>query len=126
MQKLIDGLWHNETILGIPVSLDAVDPNGDYIHIGDVTTDGYSGTFGYTWEPEIPGQYTVTATFMGDESYGSSFATTYVGVSESPTTSPTPTATQTVQTPYELYTIGTGIAIIIAIAITVVLVRKRP
>ena len=56
----------------------AVDPNGNYIHIADVTSDGYSGTFGYTWEPETAGQYTVTATFLGDDSYGSSFATTYV------------------------------------------------
>jgi outer membrane protein assembly factor BamB len=127
MQYPIDGIYQNETITGVPVSLDAVDPNGNYIHIGDVTTDGYSGTFGLTWEPEIPGQYTVTATFMGDDSYGSSFATTYVGVSEAPAESPTPTPTQTTQTPYELYTIGTGVAIIIAIAIVaVLLLRKRP
>ena len=71
MQYPIDGIDHNSTISGVPVSLDTVDPNGNYIHIGDVTTDGYSGTFGFTWQPEISGQYTITATFMGDESYGS-------------------------------------------------------
>ncbi|MCZ2809573.1 MAG: PQQ-binding-like beta-propeller repeat protein, partial [Candidatus Bathyarchaeota archaeon] len=43
MQMPIAGLWSNETITGVPVSLDAVDPNGNFIHIGDVTTDGYSG-----------------------------------------------------------------------------------
>ena len=71
----IAGIWGNETITGVPVSIDAVDSNGNNIHIADVTTDGYSGAFGYTWKPEITGQYTITATFMGDESYGSSFDT---------------------------------------------------
>ncbi len=77
-QMPIGGLWGNETITGVPVSIDVKDPNGNYNHIADVTSDGYSGTFGYTWKPTLAGMYTVTATFMGDESYGSSFATTYV------------------------------------------------
>ena len=51
MQHPIDGVDHNATITGVPVSIDAVDPNGNYIHIGDTTTDGYSGTFGFTWTP---------------------------------------------------------------------------
>jgi outer membrane protein assembly factor BamB len=86
MQMPIGGLWGNETMTGVPVSLDTLDPNGNYVHIGDVTTDGYSGTFGFTWEPEVPGQYQVTATFMGDDSYGSSFATTYVNIAEAAAT----------------------------------------
>jgi hypothetical protein len=129
MQKPIDGLWHNETIAGVSVSLDTVDPNGNYIHIGDTVTDGYSGTFGYTWEPEIAGQYTVTATFMGDESYGSSFATTYVGISEAPAESPTPTAIsfESINNTTITAIIGATIAIIIAIAIAMLLtLRKRP
>jgi outer membrane protein assembly factor BamB len=90
LQFPIGGIWNNETITGVPVSLDALDPNGNYIHIGDVVTDGYSGTFGYMWTPEIEGQYAVTATFNGDESYGSSFAQTYVGVGEATEPYPTP------------------------------------
>ncbi len=77
-------------VTGVPVSLDTLDPNGNFIHIADITTDGYSGTFGYTWTPEVPGTYAVTATFMGDESYGSSFAQTYVGVGEAPEPYPEP------------------------------------
>ena len=46
IQHPIDGFFHNQTITGVPVSIDAVDPNGNSVHIGDVTTDGYSGTFG--------------------------------------------------------------------------------
>jgi len=123
----IDGFWHNETITGVPVSLDATDPNGNSIHIGDVITDGYSGTFGFTWHPEISGQYTVMATFMGDDSYGSSFATTYATISEAAVVTPTPTQTPIIMPPYEMYTVGTGIAVIIAVAIIgLLLLRKRP
>ncbi len=79
-----------DNVTGVTVSLDTLDPNGNFIHIGDVTTDGYSGTYGFTWEPEIPGQYTVTATFIGDDSYGSSFGTTYVSADEAPPATPEP------------------------------------
>jgi hypothetical protein len=112
-------------MVGIPVSLDAVDPNGNYIHIGDVTTDGYSGEFGFTWEPKATGQYTITATFLGDESYGSSFATTFAIVSDTPVETPAPTLSITMP-PFELYTAASAIAIILAIAIAVLLLRKRP
>ncbi|MEM2098317.1 MAG: PQQ-binding-like beta-propeller repeat protein [Candidatus Bathyarchaeia archaeon] len=125
MQLPIDGIWHNETITGVPVSLDALDPNGNYVHIGDVVTDGYSGTFGFTWTPEVPGQYKVTATFMGDDSYGSSFATTYVTVSEVPPASPTPSPPQAppdyMPMMYAILLVG-----IIAIVISLIsLFRKR-
>ena len=129
-QQPIDGLWHNETINGVPVSIDAVDPNGNYIHIGDVVSDGYTGSFGYTWLPENAGQYTVTATFKGDDSYGSSFATTYASMNEPTAASPTPTTTSlaNIATTTDLMTYITvaAIAIIIAIAIVgVLLLRKR-
>jgi hypothetical protein len=124
-QMPIDGIWHNETITGVPVSLDTLDPNGNYVHIGDVTTEGYSGTFGYTWEPQVPGQYTVTATFMGDDSYSSSFATTYVSVGEAPpaTATPEPPQAPPDYTPllYALLAVG----IIAIILILLVLFRKR-
>ncbi len=126
LQMPVAGLWQNETITGVPVSLDVVDPNGNSYNIGTVTTDGYSGTFGYTWIPEIPGQYTVTATFLGDDSYGSSFATTYIAVVEAPDESVTPTQTPLTMPPFEMYTVGSAVAIIIAIAIAVLLLRKRP
>ena len=126
MQKPIDGIWHNETITGVPVSIDAVDPNGNYVHIADVTSD-VSGTFSYMWTPDLAGKYTVTATFMGDDSYGSSWAETAVGIVNAPQASATPTATPIAMPPFELYTVGTGIAVIIAVAIVGLLIlRKRP
>ncbi len=81
MQKPIGGLYGNETIIGVPVSIDAVDPNGNYVHIGDTTSD-VSGTFGFTWTPTIAGNYKITATFIGDDSYGSSWAQTYAAVAQ--------------------------------------------
>jgi hypothetical protein len=125
LQQPIAGIWNNETITGVPVSLDAIDPNNNPIHIGETTTEGYSGTFGYTWKPEIAGQYKVTATFMGDDSYGSSFATTYVSVSEAPAATATP---EPLQIPPDntalMYVIL--VAVIVAIVIGLLaLFRKR-
>ncbi|MDR2707922.1 MAG: hypothetical protein LBB87_04175, partial [Nitrososphaerota archaeon] len=83
MQAQVGGIYGNVSLVGVPVSLDVLGPNGNYYNIGTTTSDGYSGTFGFSdWVPEVAGQYTVTATFMGDESYGSSYATTYLVVSE--------------------------------------------
>jgi outer membrane protein assembly factor BamB len=125
MQLPIDGIWHNITLFGVPVSLDALDSNGNWQHIADVTTDAYSGTFGYTWEPEISGQYKVTATFLGDDSYGSSSATTYVGVTEAPPEAATPEPAKE-PIDYTLAIVGVGIAMIIAVAIaTILILRKR-
>jgi hypothetical protein len=131
MQQPIDGLWHNETIAGVPVSLDAVDPNGNFVHISTVTTDGTTGTYGYTWTPTIAGDYKIFATFAGDDSYGSSFATTYATAVNAPTTT-TPTTTSApsnLATTSDLmtYIVAVGIAIILAVAIaTVLILRKRP
>ena len=112
-------------VIGVPVSIDAVDPNGNAIHIATVTSD-MSGTFGFTWAPDVPGQYKVTATFAGDDSYGSSWAQTYASVIQAPTTTIAPTPTPIVNPPYEMYTLGTGVAIIIAIVLAVLMLRKRP
>ena len=104
----MDGIYHNLTITGVPISLDAVDPNGNSVHIGDVTTDGYSGTFGFVWQPEIAGKYQITATFKGDDSYGSSFATTYASITE-PEQTAAPTATSNpvdVTAPFVTYVIA--------------------
>jgi hypothetical protein len=113
---------------GVPVSLDAVDPNGNFIHIGDATTDT-SGTFGYSWTtPNVPGQYTIVATFKGSNSYSSSSSETYMNIAEpNPTASPIP---ETAQPPTEMYILGVGVAMVIAIAIVGVvlalMIRKRP
>jgi hypothetical protein len=109
---------------GVSVSLDTVDPNNNFVHIATVTSD-MSGTFSYMWQPEITGKYTVTATFAGDDSYGSSFAETAVGVVEAPpataTPEPTPAAPDYTLLLYALLAVG----IIAILLILIVLFRKR-
>ena len=72
MQMPIGGLYNNVTITGVPVSIDAVDPNGNSVHIGDATSD-VSGTYAFTWTPQTTGDWQITATFVGTNSYGSSW-----------------------------------------------------
>ena len=130
MQAWMEYLYEQQAMptnaKGVEVTLDAVDPNGNFIHIGTATSD-ISGTFGYAWTtPDVPGKYTIIATFAGSESYGSSYAETYAVLSEAPAT-PTPPPVAAPLPPYEMYTIGTGIAIIIAVAIVgILLLRRRP
>ena len=89
MQRPINGFYHNVTVTGVPVSIDVIDPNNNYFHLNTVTSDE-KGNFAYSWNPSISGQYKITATFAGDESYGSSWATTYAIVSDAPAVLATP------------------------------------
>ena len=124
MQRPIDGFFHNVTVTGVPVSIDVIDPNSNFFHLDTVTSDE-KGNFGYSWNPTIAGQYKITATFEGDQSYGSSWATTYATVSDAPTTQPTqePVSIDTTNT-VMIPLIAGVIAIIIAIAIVGVVVLQ--
>jgi hypothetical protein len=129
-QMPIGGIYNNITITGVPVSIDAVDPNGNFQHIGDTMSD-VSGTFAYTWtSPSTTGDYKITATFMGSDSYGSSFAQTYAnvagaGASPTPTTSGGGGASNVTNSDLLTYLIVGIIAIIIAIAIVGALILRR-
>ena len=119
IQTPINGVFGDKEIIGVPVYLYAVDPNGNDVYIGEVISDGYSGTFGFdNWIPELPGLYTITATFMGDESYGMSSATTYLTVAEGEAI---PSADNTV-----LYAvIGTAVAMLTVLVIFGILLLKK-
>jgi outer membrane protein assembly factor BamB len=116
MQKPIDGIWHNETITGVPVMLTAIDSNNNPTDLGTVTTDGYYGSFSKTWTPPNVGDYKIIASFAGDNSYGSSSASTTVSITE--VANSTPTATQN-QNDYSMMIIESTIAIIIVIVVAV-------
>jgi hypothetical protein len=111
---------------GVDVSIDVVDANGNFRNIGTATSD-VSGKFGLMWEPDIPGMYTIIATFAGSESYGSSFAQTYMGVVEAPAATPPPDPTPVSMT--DTYVIGLGVAALIAIIVfgllILLMLRKR-
>jgi len=70
-------------IVGLPISIDAVDPNNNYVHLGDTTSDA-SGSFSLMVTPESSGKYTVYATFAGSGSYYAAYAQTALGVQEKP------------------------------------------
>ncbi len=112
---------------GVPVSIDAVDPNNNFVHLGETVSDE-SGTFAFVWTPEMAGDYKISATFVGDDSYGSSYANTYVTVADA--AAPTPTASQNSSTndivgALSTYLIGVAIAIIIAVAIVGMLILRK-
>jgi hypothetical protein len=68
---------------GVEVVLTTLDPNNNFYEIGRTTSD-MNGNYGLIWEPPVPGKYQIIATFEGSAAYGSSDATTYIGVIETP------------------------------------------
>lgn len=120
MQTQIGGVHGNVSMVGVPVLLNVVDPNGNYIDIATVTSDGYSGTFGYVWKSTVQGEYVITATFIGDESYGSSFATTYLFVDGSNATNGASTNNTVIYT-----IIGATIAMMVVMIVCFLLFRKK-
>jgi len=127
LQMPIDGLWHNETIAGVPVTLTAIGSDGSVTDLGQVTTNGYYGTFSKAWTPPKEDTYTIIASFAADDSYGSSNAATAVTVGPAPATPETPEIPTPVD--YTMTITYAAIAIIIAVAIAlalaVLLLRKR-
>ncbi|MFB3889850.1 MAG: PQQ-binding-like beta-propeller repeat protein [Candidatus Bathyarchaeia archaeon] len=64
---------------GVPVKVTCYDPNGNFQAIGTVTSDD-GGSFGIAFTPPLEGSYYIRATFEGTQSYGDSYATTYMVV----------------------------------------------
>jgi hypothetical protein len=112
---------------GVPVTISVIDANGNYRDIGTTTTDA-TGTYLFSWMPDIPGKYTVIATFAGSEAYYGSSAQTGFVVDEEPAATAEPTATT--QSMADLYFLPMSIVIIIAIIVIglviILMLRKRP
>ena len=83
MQSQLQNMLHPDPVTGVPVSIDAIAPNGDYVHIADVTSD-VSSAYSAAWKPDQVGKYVITATFAGSPSYGISFAETAIVVDPAP------------------------------------------
>jgi len=111
---------------GVRVTINVLDSNGNFRPIGTAITDP-SGTFGFTWTPDIPGNYRVIANFEGTNGYYPSSAATYFYASEAQ--QPTPEPTQTPASLADQYLLPATGGIIAAIAIVGValalLLRKR-
>jgi hypothetical protein len=113
---------------GVPVSIDAVDPNGNYIHLGNTTSDN-TGAYSYQWTPpNIPGKYTIVATFASDNSYYGSCGETAATVGSPATTvSPTPTPTSVADMYFVPAIAGLAALIIVGlIVLALLMLRKRP
>ena len=124
MQMPIDGYYRNITVAGVPVDILAIDKNGESISIGSTSSD-LSGNYKIAWTPPAEGIYTITATFAGSDSYGSSWAETGLSVGPAPAPIEIPQGPQPID--YTMAIAGAAIAIITAVVLVgIVLYRKKP
>jgi hypothetical protein len=114
---------------GVPITLSVLDANNNYRTIGTTTSDAL-GTFGFTWTPDIPGAFTIYASFAGSNSYYPTSASTkiYASIPASHTAEPTATTATSVADTYFVPAIaGLFVLIIIVLALVAMMMfRKRP
>lgn len=111
---------------GVEVILTVVDPNNNYYEVGRTRSDT-NGFFSLSFTPEVPGDYTLTATFAGSTSYYPSHAITAFTVEEAP--EPTPTPVEAPPSMVEQYfltaVIGLAVAMIIGFAVLALLLLRK-
>ena len=118
MSRFMEAVYQQQpmptNLTGVPVTLSVFDANGNYRTIGTTTSSG-RGTFAYTWTPDIPGDYTIIATFVGSAGYYGSDAEDHFYASE-PAATPAPTQAP-ISSIADTYLLPGIIAIIIVIII---------
>lgn len=113
---------------GVEVTISVLDENGNFREIGKATGSS-DGFYSLVWTPDIPGKYSVYASFEGSAAYYPSHAETAFAVDEAPPPVDTNADTSNTFTlpPLELYFAGATVAIILAIAVVAMLIlKKRP
>jgi hypothetical protein len=114
---------------GVNVQLTAIDSNNNLISIGNATSN-LDGLYKYTWTPpNVPGSYTIIATFNSDNSYYGSCAEIATYVASATSATPAPTATPT--TVADMYFVPAiaglfVLIIIVAIVLALLMLRKKP
>jgi hypothetical protein len=113
---------------GVEVIVEVLDPNNNYYEVGRTTSDA-SGFYSLTFNPEVPGKYTIVARFAGSESYFSSSAETAVNVADAP--APTAASTPTPASLSDQYILPGIIGIIVTIAVVgiglaLLIMKKKP
>lgn len=113
--------------IGVPVTINVVDSNHNERTIGTTISDA-NGLYSISWVPDIVGNYTVTASFAGSQSYYPSSSETSFSVDQpaaTPTQAPPGAASNT-----DMYVLGSAAAIIVVIIIVgaaiILMQRKRP
>jgi hypothetical protein len=111
-------------VTGVTVRISVIDPNGNTPTIGTVTADE-DGFYRMAFVPEVPGEYTVIASFEGSNAYYGSNAKTAISVgSVSPTTEPTSTP-GSIADAYFLPVSVIIIILIIVIGLVLILMLRR-
>jgi outer membrane protein assembly factor BamB len=112
-------------VTGVEVTISVLDPNNNLYDVATTTSDE-NGFYSAVFTPEVPGKYTIIATFDGSKAYYGSYAETAINVEEvQPTPAPTPTPAPMT----DAYVLGIGAAAIIAIVVIglviILMLRKR-
>jgi outer membrane protein assembly factor BamB len=111
---------------GVEVVVSVIDPNGNCYEVGRATSDA-SGFYKLSFVPEVPGDYTVVASFAGSGAYYGSYAETALFVEQAPEATPEPTPTPAPMT--DTYVLGLGAASIVAVVaiglVLILMLRKR-
>jgi hypothetical protein len=111
---------------GVEVVISVLDPNNNFYEVGRATSDA-SGFFHSSFTPEVPGEYTIYASFAGSKAYYGSSAESAINVEEAPEATPPPTPTPAPMT--DTYVLGIGAGAIIAIVavglVIILMLRKR-
>jgi hypothetical protein len=112
--------------VGVEVVISVLDPNNNCYEVGRATSDA-TGFYSYAFTPQVPGKYTIYASFDGSKAYYGSSAETAINVDSAPAETPPPTPTPAPMT--DTYVMGFGIGMIIAIVVVglllFLLLRKR-
>jgi len=113
-------------VTGVTVTISVVDPNNNCYDVGTATSDS-TGLFSCMFTPEVPGKYTVIATFEGSGGYYGSYAASILGVAEAPEATPEPTQAPASLADQYFLPVSGGIIAAIAIVgvILALLLRKR-
>ena len=113
---------------GVPVTISVIDSNNNFRTIGTTTSDA-SGVYSLDWAPDIPGNYTIIASFAGSGGYyGSSAETAIYALSAPATATPAATPVQGLATSNDVMYIGVAIIVVIIIigaVLAVLMMRKK-
>ena len=114
-------------VTGVPVTISVADSNGNYYKIGTATTNAM-GFYSFNWTPTISGNYVVTATFAGTQSYYESSANTafYASPVSTVTSTTAPiTGNYTTTTDFMIGIAAIIVVIIVCVAVAILMLRKR-
>jgi hypothetical protein len=113
---------------GVTVKIEVIDANGNRRTIGTPTTSVDTGMFYLPWTVDVPGAYTVIASFEGSKSYFVSKAETSFYATAAHAATPAPTAPPA--SAADMYFVPAVVGIIIAIIVVglgvIFALRKRP